>query len=36
MAWRKKAYSVEMLRQLAKAELPWPIFYFADGGAEDE
>ena len=36
MAWRKKAYNVEMLRQLAKAELPRPIFDFADGGAEDE
>jgi len=36
MAWRKKAYNVETLRQLAKAELPRPIFDFADGGAEDE
>ena len=36
MAWKKKAYNVEKLRQLAKKELPQPIFDFADGAAEDE
>ena len=36
MTWQKKAYNVETLRRLAKAELPRPIFDFADGGAEDE
>jgi L-lactate dehydrogenase (cytochrome)/(S)-mandelate dehydrogenase len=35
-AWRKRAYSIAALRDLARATLPKPVFDFADGGAEDE
>lgn len=35
-AWRKRAYSIDALRTLARAALPKPVFDFADGGAEDE
>ncbi|MFN4143860.1 MAG: alpha-hydroxy acid oxidase [Aestuariivirga sp.] len=31
-----KAYSVDAMRELARAALPRPVFDFADGGAEDE
>jgi L-lactate dehydrogenase (cytochrome) len=34
--WRRRAYSINALRALARAALPRPIFDFADGGAEDE
>ncbi|MGH8735669.1 MAG: alpha-hydroxy-acid oxidizing protein, partial [Burkholderiales bacterium] len=34
--WRRRAYSVEAMRALARAQLPQPVFDFADGGAEDE
>ena len=34
--WRRRAYSVEAMRALARAALPRPVFDFADGGAEDE
>jgi hypothetical protein len=34
--WRRRAYSINALRLLARAALPRPIFDFADGGAEDE
>lgn len=34
--WRRKAYSVEAMRQLARRVLPNPVFDFADGGAGDE
>ena len=34
--WRRRAYSVEAMRALARAALPKPVFDFADGGAEDE
>ncbi|HEX5941007.1 MAG TPA: alpha-hydroxy acid oxidase, partial [Anaerolineales bacterium] len=34
--WRRRAYSIDALRTLARATLPRPIFDFADGGAEDE
>ncbi|MDP6896493.1 MAG: alpha-hydroxy-acid oxidizing protein, partial [Rhodospirillales bacterium] len=36
MSWRKKSYNVETMRRLAQAQLPQPIFDFADGAAEDE
>ena len=35
-AWRKRAYSIAAMRELARAALPRPVFDFADGGAEDE
>jgi L-lactate dehydrogenase (cytochrome)/(S)-mandelate dehydrogenase len=35
-AWRKRAYSIDAMRALARAALPRPVFDFADGGAEDE
>ena len=34
--WRRRAYSIAALRELARAALPKPVFDFADGGAEDE
>jgi isopentenyl diphosphate isomerase/L-lactate dehydrogenase-like FMN-dependent dehydrogenase len=34
--WRRKAYSVTAMRELARRALPKPVFDFADGGAEDE
>jgi L-lactate dehydrogenase (cytochrome)/(S)-mandelate dehydrogenase len=34
--WKKRGYSVDAMRRLAKAALPTPVFDFADGGAEDE
>jgi L-lactate dehydrogenase (cytochrome) len=34
--WRRRAYNVAAMRELARAKLPLPIFDFADGGAEDE
>lgn len=34
--WMHKAYSVDAMRELARAALPRPVFDFADGGAEDE
>jgi len=35
-SWKKKAYCIDAMRALAKAELPRPVFDFGDGGAEDE
>src|SRR6202041_3992599 len=35
-AWRRKAYSVAAMRELARRALPRAVFDFADGGAEDE
>ena len=35
-AWRKRAYSIAAMRDLARVALPKPVFDFADGGAEDE
>jgi len=35
-SWRRRAYSIEAMRDLARAKLPRPIFDFADGGSEDE
>ena len=35
-SWHQKAYSISTMRELARAELPRPVFDFADGGAEDE
>jgi L-lactate dehydrogenase (cytochrome)/(S)-mandelate dehydrogenase len=35
-AWRRRAYSIAAMRELARAALPRPVFDFADGGAEDE
>lgn len=35
-AWRKRAHSIDAMRELARAALPGPVFDFADGGAEDE
>jgi isopentenyl diphosphate isomerase/L-lactate dehydrogenase-like FMN-dependent dehydrogenase len=35
-AWRRRAYSINAMRSLARAALPRPIFDFADGAAEDE
>jgi len=34
--WRRRAFSIEAMRELARAKLPRPVFDFADGGAEDE
>ncbi|HSE75769.1 MAG TPA: alpha-hydroxy acid oxidase [Dongiaceae bacterium] len=35
-SWRRRAYSIDAMRTLARARLPRPVFDFADGGAEDE
>lgn len=35
-SWHQKAHSIAALREMARAQLPRPIFDFADGGAEDE
>ncbi|MGE3830073.1 MAG: alpha-hydroxy acid oxidase [Parvibaculaceae bacterium] len=35
-SWRRRAYSIDALRDLARAALPRPVFDFADGAAEDE
>jgi L-lactate dehydrogenase (cytochrome)/(S)-mandelate dehydrogenase len=35
-SWRRRAYSIDAMRALARARLPRPVFDFADGGAEDE
>jgi isopentenyl diphosphate isomerase/L-lactate dehydrogenase-like FMN-dependent dehydrogenase len=35
-AWRRKGYSLDAMRDLARRALPRPVFDFADGGAEDE
>ncbi len=35
-SWRQKGYNVAEMRKLAKAQLPTPVFDFADGGAQDE
>jgi len=35
-AWRRRSYSIDAMRNLARGALPRPIFDFADGGAEDE
>jgi isopentenyl diphosphate isomerase/L-lactate dehydrogenase-like FMN-dependent dehydrogenase len=35
-AWRRRAYSINAMRVLARAALPRPVFDFADGAAEDE
>jgi isopentenyl diphosphate isomerase/L-lactate dehydrogenase-like FMN-dependent dehydrogenase len=34
--WQRRAYSIDAMRQMARAALPRPVFDFADGGAEDE
>lgn len=34
--WRRKAYNLAALRELARRELPRAVFDFIDGGAEDE
>ena len=34
--WRRKAFNIDRMRDLARRELPRPVFDFADGGAEDE
>jgi L-lactate dehydrogenase (cytochrome)/(S)-mandelate dehydrogenase len=34
--WKRRAYSIDAMRALARAVLPRPVFDFADGGAEDE
>ncbi len=34
--WRRQGYSIDAMRDLARAALPRPIFDFADGAAEDE
>ena len=34
--WRRKAYSVEAMRMLARQVLPKPVFDFGDGAAGDE
>ncbi len=36
LSWRRKAYSLDAMRQLAERALPRPVFDFADGGAENE
>ena len=36
MSWQNKSYNVETMRRIAQAQLPQPIFDFADGAAEDE
>ncbi len=35
-AWQRRAYSIDAMRDLARAQLPKPVFDFADGGAEKE
>ncbi|HEX9852668.1 MAG TPA: alpha-hydroxy acid oxidase [Woeseiaceae bacterium] len=35
-AWQRRAYSIDAMRNLARAALPRPVFDFADGAAEDE
>ena len=35
-AWRRRAYNIAAMRDLAWAVLPKPVFDFADGGAESE
>jgi L-lactate dehydrogenase (cytochrome)/(S)-mandelate dehydrogenase len=35
-ALKRRGYSVEAMRRLARSALPRPVFDFADGGAEDE
>lgn len=35
-AWKRQGYSIDAMRDLARAALPRPIFDFADGAAEDE
>jgi len=34
--WKRQGYSIDAMRELARAALPRPIFDFADGAAEDE
>jgi isopentenyl diphosphate isomerase/L-lactate dehydrogenase-like FMN-dependent dehydrogenase len=34
--WRRSAYSIEAVRQMARRALPHAVFDFADGGAENE
>ncbi len=34
--WRRKAYSIEAMRRLARRVLPKPVFDFSDGAAGDE
>jgi L-lactate dehydrogenase (cytochrome)/(S)-mandelate dehydrogenase len=34
--WRRRAHSIDAMRDLARRALPHPVFDFADGGAEDE
>ena len=34
--WRRRGYSIQAMRELARAALPRPVFDFADGAAEDE
>ncbi|MGE3227087.1 MAG: alpha-hydroxy acid oxidase [Parvibaculaceae bacterium] len=34
--WRRRAYSIDAMRLMARRALPRPVFDFADGGAEDE
>jgi len=34
--WKRRAYSIEAMRQMARSALPRAVFDFADGGAEDE
>lgn len=35
-SWRRRGYSIDAMRGLARGTLPRPVFDFADGGAEDE
>jgi len=35
-AWKQRGFSIEAMRDLARAALPRPVFDYADGGAEDE
>ncbi len=35
-SWRRRAYSIDAMRDLARTALPRPVFDFADGAAEDE
>lgn len=35
-SWKQRGFSVEAMRELARAALPRPVFDYADGGAEDE
>jgi L-lactate dehydrogenase (cytochrome)/(S)-mandelate dehydrogenase len=36
MDWQRRGFNVERMRELARRNLPRPVFDFADGGAEDE